>query len=305
MIDLDELGRDLKAELTERITPGPPALDRVVRGARRRTRTRRLVAAAGALAIVAGGVGIAVGTRSHRSGVTIVTEPPATTSTSTTRPRTEHLTGDTWVLDLVRRSDTTWTTISGVVELQGATSSLRFAVSRDGPWYWQLDTLSGVYDGTRVTLDQHRHTLLVSTDVGRGTRGGPTNTDTVNELVSPSGILDASVEVNATSVHVVGSERVAGRDTWRTEIRFPSGSSLGPTWTWWIDKQTGIVLRSTVGGTKGFTSVAIDGPLPAFPDPIVAKGYAVDGVIAKRTVHEVVPANARLTTLLSQLTAAP
>ena len=299
MIDLDDLGRDLKAQLDERITPGAPALDRVVRGARRRTRTRRVVAATAAAAIVVVLVGVAIGHRSQRPGITVVTQPP--TTTSTTRPRAERIAGDTWGLDLVRRSDTAWTTISGVVQLQGADASLRFAASRGGPWYWELgDQLSGVYGGMRVTLDERMQKVLVAPETGTVAR--PTNTDTVNELIAPATILDASVERNATSVRVLGSERVARRDAWRTEIRFPTGSDLGPTWTWWIDKQTGIVLRSTIRGrTKGFTTVAIDPPLPVFPDPVVPRGYSVDAVISGRPIHEVVGRDEPLSSLMSQL----
>ena len=96
--------------------------------------------------------------------------------------------------------------------------------------------------------------------------------------------------------------RIANRDAWIAQIRFPSGSGFTQPWTWWVDKQTGILLKSIVSGnTKQFANVTIDGPVGPFHDPIVPKGYAIQGFLDGTTVQTVVPRSEPLSHLLATL----
>jgi hypothetical protein len=336
-MDLAELRRDLRSELDDAPAP-PPALERIVRRARRQVRVRRAVRAA----VVAGVVSVAFvavdRVNEHNRRVDVTNEPRSTT-TPPSKPTTTtvgfsaseqaalaRIPGDSWVFGLLEKSLSSWQSVRGVETFSGGAAPQQpFAVARAGDFYWQLGSDLTRRDGdAQVEVEARQKVVIVSllapaepptTTFERQPDGSsplpgeePTNTAGVNEMVSPTYLLRRSVGPRATAVHVVGSDRVAGRDTWKTEIDFPTAIYKQP-WTWWIDKQTGVVLKSvTAGYTKEFTDVAFDQPYPTAPNPTVPKGYTIrvllfagganyEATLARDTPLAEIIANARNGTL--------
>ena len=300
-MDLDELRQTLTTELDETIAP-KPALDQIIARARRRVRARRAVAAAVVVTIAGAGLAVADRTNGH-AHIVVSTGTPTTTlrpvTTTTTiglaageRAALARIPGDNWIFGVIEKSLSSWRTVEGTEALGGdPTHQLRFAADRSGDYYVQSETnLTGTYDGLAVQVDNASRQLILRAPGDRGSTTtfprssdgssslpgeDPTNVDLVNELIMPTYVLRRTVAPLGTAVHVLGAERIVGRDAWRTEIAFPSSRYKDP-WTWWVDKQTGIVLKSQAAGiTTELTAVTFGRPLTGLPNPRLTAGYTI------------------------------
>ncbi len=315
-MDLAEMRHNLRSELDG--APGPrPALDRIVHRAHRRVRMRRAVAAA----VVASIVGVAFVTvdrgNDHNRRIDVTNETPSTnaptpkpTTTTTTvgfsaseKAALARIRGDSWVFGLLEKSLSSWHSVRGVETFpDGNAPQQHFAVARAGDFSWQWgNDLTRRKGDTQVQVEARQKVVIVTllapadsptTTFERQPDGSsplpgeePANSAMVNEMVSPTYVLRTTVGSRATAVHVVGSERIAGRDTWKTEIDFPAAIYKQP-WIWWIDKQTGVVLKSiTAGNTQELTEVAFDLPFPTAPNPNIPKGYTIRLLLSARGAY--------------------
>lgn len=177
--------------------------------------------------------------------------------------------GDTWVLDSVAAS-ARWTTASGRAVQLG--EDIEFAIRRNESYRVRTGTrvVAQAADGLFVELDEHRRRAVVGPPAPTGTppvvprpeartrAEMPTNVDSLNLALAPSYWLRVSVLPFATSVRVQGEETIAGRLAYKVDLAFGGAAAAKwpDGWTWWIDKETGILLQYVLSGE--------DGPLDRF-----------------------------------------
>jgi hypothetical protein len=215
---------------------------------------------------------------------------PTTTATSTGRPTIpapdfSRIRGDTWVLRLVADSDSSWRSIAG--SSGSAKYPLQFAVEQDGTWFAAgPNNFSGTLNGVQVaTLPERSSNAIGITVLDSKAATTPTrrltNVDIINELIAPGSLVRTTVLAYATSVAVLGDDRIVDRPCWKTAIKFDQngpGSKFGPDgWKWCVDKQTGILLsfEDQTGDTRQLTSVALNQRKASVPYPIVPAGTTI------------------------------